>query len=59
MPATPVYSAGDKVRHDTFGEGIVMSCEPSGDDFKVTVVFNEVHGIKRLLLGLAPLRKLE
>ena len=58
-PATAVYSAGDKVRHDTFGEGIVMSCEPSGDDFKVTVVFNEVHGIKKLLLGFAPMQKLE
>ena len=58
-PVAPVYSAGDKVRHDTFGEGIVMSCEPSGGDYKVTVVFDEVHGIKRLLLGFAPMQKLE
>ena len=58
-PAAAVYSAGDKVRHDAFGEGIVMSCEPAGDDFKVTVVFNEEHGVKRLLLAFAPMRKSE
>ena len=58
-PTTAVYSAGDKVRHDAFGEGIVMSCEPSGDDFKVTVVFNEDHGVKRLLLAFAPMQKLD
>ncbi|MCL0028671.1 UvrD-helicase domain-containing protein [Dehalococcoidia bacterium] len=53
-----VYSAGDKVRHESFGVGIVMNCVPSGDDFEVTVVFDETHGIKRLLLGFAPLKKL-
>ncbi len=52
------YSAGDKVRHETFGEGMVMSCEPEGNDYKVTVVFDEAHGIKRLLLEFAPLKKL-
>ena len=57
-PATTVYSVGDKVLHDAFGEGIVMSCEPSGIDFKVTVVFNEEHGIKRLLQAFAPMQKL-
>ena len=59
-PATqspPTYSTGDKVRHNTFGEGIVMSCEPSGADFEVTVAFKEGGGVKRLLLSLANLEK--
>ena len=55
----PSVSTGDKVRHTTFGEGIVMSCKPSGGDFEVTVVFKEGHGVKRLLLGFAKLEKVE
>jgi DNA helicase-2/ATP-dependent DNA helicase PcrA len=57
-PVAPAYSAGDKVRHEAFGDGIVMSCEPSGADFEITVVFDEAHGVKRLLLGFAPMEKL-
>ena len=30
----PPFATGDKVRHKAFGEGIVMSCEPSGADFR-------------------------
>ncbi len=57
--AAPAYTAGDKVRHPAFGDGIVMSCEPAaGGDFQVTVAFKEGHGVKRLLLGFAPLEKL-
>jgi hypothetical protein len=61
-PATqspPTYSTGDKVRHNTFGEGIVMGCEPSGTDFEVTVAFKDGGGVKRLLLGMAKLEKVE
>ena len=50
--------AGDKVRHDKFGEGIVVSCIPSGGDFEVTVAFKDGQGVKRLLLSFAPLRRL-
>ena len=58
--AAPAYTAGDKVRHPAFGDGIVMSCEPAaGGDFQVTVAFKEGHGVKRLLLGFAPLEKVE
>ena len=51
------FSTGDKVRHSAFGEGIVMSCEPSGADFEVTVAFSDGGGVKRLLLSLAKLEK--
>ena len=57
--STPTYSTGDKVLHNTFGEGIVMGCEPSGVDFEVTVAFKDGGGVKRLLLSLAKLEKVE
>ena len=50
---------GDKVRHATFGDGIVTGCKASGDDVEVTVAFSEGNGIKRLLLSFAPLEKVE
>ena len=36
-----------------------MSCEPSGADFEITVAFKDGGGVKRLLLSLAPLEKVE
>ena len=57
--STPTYSTGDKVKHKAFGEGIVMSCEPSGADFEITVAFKDGGGVKRLLLSLARLEKVE
>ena len=56
---TPTYLTGDKVHHNTFGEGIVMGCEPSGVDFEVTVAFKDGGGVKRLLLSMAKLEKVE
>jgi DNA helicase-2/ATP-dependent DNA helicase PcrA len=50
---------GDKVIHNTFGEGLVINCMPSGGDFELTVAFRDDHGIKRLLLSLAPIQKVE
>jgi len=57
--ASPHLTTGDKVTHKVFGEGIVMECKPSGGDFEVTVAFKDGAGVKRLLLGLAPIEKLE
>ena len=53
------FSAGDHVRHQKFGEGIVVSCEPSGNDYQIVVAFQGEAGIKKLLLSFAPLEKLE
>ena len=52
-------STGDKVRHGAFGEGIVTECKPSGVDYEVTVAFTAGAGVKRLLLGFAPLEKIQ
>ncbi len=56
--AASAMKAGDKVRHDKFGEGMVVSCTPSGGDFEVTVAFKEGQGVKRLLLSFAPMHRL-
>ena len=59
-PPQVTVSTGDKVRHKMFGEGMIISSKPSGsDDTEVTVAFTEDQGIKRLLLSLAPLEKVE
>ena len=52
------FQAGDRVKHATFGEGIVVSCQPNGLDQEVTVAFRGGTGVKRLLLGFAPLERL-
>lgn len=56
-PQTLAFSAGDRVRHSVFGEGVVVSCSPSGDDQEVTVAFKGNVGVKRLLLSYASLEK--
>jgi DNA helicase-2/ATP-dependent DNA helicase PcrA len=50
----PVLAAGDVVDHKVFGRGVVQSV--SGD--KVSITFPD-GGTKNLLLGYAPIRKVE
>ena len=59
VPAKPALKAGEHVSHAMFGEGIVVSCMASGGDQEVTVAFKGEAGIKKFLLSLAPLQKLE
>ena len=63
MPASRVaprprteYQPGDRVRHDHFGEGVVVSAREQRGDTEVTVAF-EGQGVKRLMLNFAPLTK--
>ncbi|MGQ9584491.1 MAG: ATP-dependent helicase [Anaerolineae bacterium] len=56
--ATPSFQVGDRVRHPTFGPGLVMRSTPVGDDQEVVVVF-EKAGFKKLLAGMARLEKAE
>jgi DNA helicase-2/ATP-dependent DNA helicase PcrA len=51
------YTAGEKVRHKVFGEGVVVSSSGVGSDTQVTVAFSG-QGIKRLMLSFAPLEKI-
>ena len=52
------YSIGNKVKHPTFGDGIVISIEGSGPDPVLTIAFKNKHGIKKLLASMAKLKKL-
>ena len=56
--ARPQFRAGQRVRHATFGEGLVIQSRVQGSDEIVTVSFEEV-GLKRLMASLAPLERLE
>lgn len=47
------YQAGDHVRHDTFGEGIVIEASNT----LVTVAFPSPHGIKKLMKNHKALQK--
>ncbi|HEX5616002.1 MAG TPA: UvrD-helicase domain-containing protein [Acidimicrobiia bacterium] len=47
---------GDDVRHDKFGEGVIIDIEGSGDKAEAIVRFPDV-GEKRLLLAWAPLAR--
>ena len=57
--ASLALKTGDRVRHKTFGEGIVTEAKPARGDTEVTVAFKDGHGVKRLLLSFAPLEKVE
>ena len=51
-----MFQPGDRVRHDHFGEGVVVSARDQRGDTEVTVAF-EGQGVKRLMLNFAPLTK--
>jgi DNA helicase-2/ATP-dependent DNA helicase PcrA len=52
------FFAGQKVRHATFGDGIVVSSKLVENDEEVTVAFTG-KGVKRLLASFAKLEKAE
>jgi len=53
------FRAGDRVRHNTFGEGMVLAIQGSGDQAKVTVNFKRPGiGVKTIVLAFAPLEKM-
>jgi DNA helicase-2/ATP-dependent DNA helicase PcrA len=54
-PVTTKFRAGQKVRHPTFGEGIVVSSAARADDEEVTVAFPQ-RGVKKLMAAFADLR---
>jgi DNA helicase-2/ATP-dependent DNA helicase PcrA len=52
----PEFKAGDRVRHEQFGEGMVVSYRRVKNDAEVAVAFDGV-GVKRFLLSFARLEK--
>jgi DNA helicase II / ATP-dependent DNA helicase PcrA len=51
------FKTGTRVRHDQFGDGIILSRERVGDDFKLVVTFSRV-GRKSLIEKYAKLKSL-
>jgi len=61
MPARPngqQYKPGDRVRHDRFGDGIVLKSEMEQDTEFVEVQFPGKHGKKTLNMDFAKLEKI-
>jgi len=54
--ATPLQ-VGDKVRHQEWGQGVVVKVSQDENDDIIAVAFPQV-GIKRLAASVAPLRKI-
>ncbi|GIT58479.1 MAG: hypothetical protein Ct9H300mP19_04270 [Dehalococcoidia bacterium] len=51
------FAPGEKVKHDVFGEGVVVSSSGSGSDTQVPVAFVG-EGVKRLMLSFAPIERI-
>ena len=54
----PVLAPGDRVTHDKFGLGTVVSADGYGDQAEAKIDFGGDYGIKHLVLRYAPLEKL-
>ena len=52
------FLPGDRVVHNKFGEGSVISSERFGDDYKLEVIFDD-YGKKLLMSNFAKLEKVE
>ncbi len=59
VAAAAPFKAGDKVSHAAFGQGIIVSCLPSGNDYELTVAFTGGSGVRRLLHTYANLERVD
>ena len=51
------YAVGDRVRHERFGDGTVLTLEGAGADAKATIRFDNI-GEKKMLLKFAKIQKI-
>src|SRR5690606_29816037 len=54
---TVSYAAGDKVTHNKWGEGTVISVKGRDNDEELQIAFPAPIGIKKLLAKFAPIKK--
>jgi len=54
----PALQPGDRVNHDAYGLGTVLSVEGRGDDPEAKIDFGGDYGVKHLVLRYAPIEKL-
>ena len=57
VPSEIRFKAGERVKHDQFGTGVVVNARPLGDDLRVTVAFSDA-GIKTLMSSMAHLERI-
>ena len=50
------YNTGDTVVHKVFGQGVILSCKPMGNDSMLEIAF-EKSGTKKLMANYAKLEK--
>ena len=55
--ASVQYGAGDRVKHNTFGEGTVISSKPMGNDSLLEIAFDTV-GTKKIMANFAKITKI-
>jgi DNA helicase-2/ATP-dependent DNA helicase PcrA len=55
--STCQYSVGQRVEHKTFGEGLILSSSPMGNDTLLEIAFDTV-GTKKLMAAYAKLKVL-
>lgn len=53
----PDFKAGDKVSHNKWGVGVVVSVKGEGDDTELQIAFPAPVGLKRLLSRFAPITR--
>jgi DNA helicase II / ATP-dependent DNA helicase PcrA len=56
--SVPALAPGDRVNHDKFGLGTVVSTDGYGDSAEAKIDFGGDYGVKHLVLRYAPLEKL-
>lgn len=56
-PVLPDFSAGDRVSHRTFGEGLIVGATPVGNDILLEIAFDSV-GTKKLMAKFAKIKKI-
>ncbi len=51
------YNVGDRIQHEKFGEGMIISVQPMGNDALLEISFDEV-GTKKIMSNFAMMKKL-
>ena len=53
-----VFAVGDRVRHNVFGDGIVVKITPIANDSMLEITFETV-GTKKVMANFAPVSKID
>ena len=56
LPANTVYSVGEKVMHNIFGEGTILSVKKMANDAMLEIAFDKV-GTKKIMANFAKIKK--